>query len=78
MTSKTMNENQANLRLKMKEMLAKLPPANQRIFGLMYNHKNKFENHVDGVKPEQLDWAFSQIEETMRKLEAPPRAQGDE
>lgn len=51
----------------MKDMLSQCTPEQQEFFGKMYNHEGKHENHVDGVKDSQLDHAFYQIENTLKK-----------
>lgn len=68
--SKTMTEWEANLRLKMKELLALCDPPEIDVFRHMYDHKFKHQNPIDAVDEipfTGLDWAFQQIESTLRK-----------
>lgn len=67
MRSETLTANDDSLRVEMKRMLALCTEHQQFIFGKMYNHKNEHSNHVDGVKSEQMDWAFQQIERTLKE-----------
>ena len=65
MISKTMVENEVQLRAKMAAMLSLCKPEQQDLFRRMYNHEGKFKRDVDGVSRDRLDNAFSQIEKTL-------------
>lgn len=66
-TSQAMKDNEAALRGQMKEMLARCTPAEQDVFRRMYDHKGKCEHPVDNIPLDKMDWAFSQIEMTLKK-----------
>lgn len=65
MISQTMNDNERNLRNQMNDLLQQCTEAQRDIFRLMYNHEGKHPRDVDGVRPDQIDNAFSQIERTL-------------
>lgn len=67
--SETMKQHGASLLDAMHEMLQKCTPEQRDVFRRMYNHKGIHARDVDGVKPEKMDWAFSQIETTLKKNE---------
>lgn len=73
--SKTMADNERDLRDRMKIMLERVSPASQDIFRRMYNPKGTHEHTVDAVPFDKLDWAFKQIENTLLKQQA---IQGDQ
>lgn len=54
----------------LKEMLAKLPESNQRLFKQMYA-KGKMDlginEVVDNMDEEKMDWAMQQVENTLDK-----------
>lgn len=66
MHSQTMKEFEVILRAKMQDMLAKCSPEAQDKFHKMYNHSGKHTSDVDGVPFDKLDWAFFQIERTLK------------
>lgn len=67
MSSEVMKTNRGQLRVCMKKMLAELTDAQRDVFRRMYDPKGRFANPVDGVRDEQMDWAFQQIERTPKK-----------
>jgi hypothetical protein len=57
----------------LKENLAKLPERNQRTFRLMYSHNNlerPINEVVDAITIDKLDWAMTQVENSLKKSEA--------
>ncbi len=65
-------------RTSLKEALAWLPDANQRVFKLMYGRDNgkcsvaeaesmDINDIVDTMPPEKLDWALTQVHNTKGK-----------
>lgn len=66
-----MNEElQTFARNQLKEDLALLPEANQRIFKRMYSHENleaDINDVVDAMPEEKLDWAMQQVQRTIDK-----------
>lgn len=68
--SKTMTDWENNLRLKMRELLALCDPPEIDLFRRLYDPKRKHQNPMDAVDEipfKGLDWAFQQIEGTLRK-----------
>lgn len=62
---------EAFARGKLKELLYALPSENKRIFSLMYSHKNPdltMDDVVDRMPCEKLDWALTQVENTIKKV----------
>jgi len=54
----------------LKELLAKCSEPQQLLFKRMYNHKNleaPINEAVDQMEPDKLDWAVTQVEETIKK-----------
>lgn len=66
--SETFAKHEKMLRDKLHEMLQTLPDDHRKTFHLMYNHKNIHDRDVDGVRTDQLDWAFYQVENGIKKL----------
>lgn len=58
------SETMTSLKDKMKEMLAQCTPEQQELFHKMY------KNGIDGIPDNKMDWAFCQIERTLKKNEA--------
>ena len=58
-SSETMTINDVFLRSKMKDMLLCCTEKQQDIFKKMYKS-------IDKIKSEQMDWAFKQIETTLK------------
>jgi hypothetical protein len=57
-------------RQQLKDGLAQLPEENQRIFMIMYSHKNMdrtIDEAVDAMPNERLDWAMQQVENSLIK-----------
>ena len=67
LNSQTMKNYEAVLRDEMHTMLARCTPEQRDLFRRMYNHEGKHSRDVDGVRPESMDNAFSQIERTLAK-----------
>jgi hypothetical protein len=65
MNSETMKDYWAGLRDQMATMLTQCTGPQQDLFRRMYNHQGKYSRDVDGVRDEQMDNAFSQIERTL-------------
>lgn len=65
-SSQTFKETEALLRQKMKDMLLQCTPGQRDVFRRMYNHKGTFDDDVDGVTWKQMDWAFKQLEQTLK------------
>jgi hypothetical protein len=54
----------------LKEHLPKLPESNHRTFRLMYSHKDlekPLDAVVDGMPTDKLDWAMTQVENSLKK-----------
>lgn len=49
----------------MKVKLALCTPEQRRVFRLMYDHENRYENPVDAIPRSGLKWAMQQIERTI-------------
>src|SRR5881227_2872342 len=57
----------------LKEHLAMLPESNHRVFRLMYSHKDlekPIAAVVDAIPITKLDWAMTQVENSLKKAEA--------
>lgn len=68
MYSDSMKEQNNVMRDMLHDMLLNLPEDHINVFRLMYNRDGKHERHVDGVSAKQLDWAFFQVENSLKKL----------
>ena len=58
-------------RQQIKEGLAKLPESHQHLFKRMYSHKNlelPINDVVDNMSKEKLDWALTQVENSLDKI----------
>lgn len=66
--SETLSANDLTMRKRMHEMLATLPESHRNLFRRMYNHKGIHARDVDGVRADQMDWAFQQIERSIAKI----------
>ena len=66
-----MNNTVSNFtRQQIKEGLKQLPDSWQTIFKRMYSHDNldcDIETVVDNMPDEKLDWALSQVENSLKK-----------
>ncbi len=55
----------------LKELLSQCSEPQQLLFKRMYNHKNleaSIDEAVDQMEPEKMDWAVTQVEETIKKF----------
>jgi len=62
------------IKKELKSGLSKLPKKWQKTFRLMYDHKNKYldiNGVVDNLKEDKLDWALSQVQNSLKKLSKP-------
>ena len=56
----------------LKDGLAKLPETNQLFFKRMYSHTNletPIIDIIDNMPEDRLDWAMSQVENSLKKIE---------
>jgi hypothetical protein len=60
------------IRTKLKELIVQCTEGQQLLFKRMYSHDNlelPIEEVVDNMYDVQLDWAFSQVENTLKKMD---------
>lgn len=74
--SQAMKTNEANLRQRMKDMLAQCTPREVDVFQRMYDPHRKFSHPVDGIPVDHMDWAFHQIESTLAKKDQKSSSSG--
>ena len=65
--SETMKAYERELRQKMKDMLVQVTPEQFEVFRLMYDIKNARQHPVDNIPMGKMDWAFKQIETTIKE-----------